>query len=106
MEVYAAFHKADGSIYREVKADIISQESYRDILATYQVCFFGNGAEKCKAALTHSNAHFIEDFHPSATHMIAPAYLMFQQKKFEDVAYFEPYYLKDFIATIPKKKVL
>lgn len=106
MEVYAAFYKADGSVYREVKADIISQESYRDILGPYQVCFFGNGAEKCKAALTNPNAHFVEDFHPSATHMIAPAYLRFQQKKFEDVAYFEPYYLKDFIATIPKKKVL
>ena len=106
MEVYAAFFKTEGTVYREVKADIIGEGSYRDILETHQVCFFGNGAEKCKTALSHSHAHFIEDIHPSASFMIAPAYLRFQQEKFEDVAYFEPYYLKDFIATIPKKKVL
>lgn len=106
MEVYAGFFKADGTVFRKVKADIISKESYQDIFRDYQVCFFGNGSEKCKPRLIHSHAHFIDDIHPSASSMIIPAYLRFQDRKFEDVAYFEPYYLKDFIATVPKKKVL
>lgn len=106
MEVYAGFFTLTGRTIRKVNADIITRESYQDILKTYHVCFFGNGADKCKTALSHPHAHFIDDIHPSASSMIAPALKRFLEKKFEDVAYFEPFYLKDFIATIPKKKVL
>ena len=106
MEVYAGFYTKEGALYREVMADIINEESYRDILDSHHVCFFGNGSDKCKPALTHPHAHFIDDIFPSASSMIAPALKQYHEKKFEDVAYFEPYYLKDFIATVPKKKVL
>jgi tRNA threonylcarbamoyladenosine biosynthesis protein TsaB len=106
MEVYSAFFTLKGRIYRAVSADIITEESYQDILKTHRVCFFGNGANKCKPALTHPNAHFIDDIFPSASSMIFPALKRYRNEQFEDVAYFEPYYLKDFIATIPRKKVL
>jgi tRNA threonylcarbamoyladenosine biosynthesis protein TsaB len=106
MEVYAGFYTLDGKTFREVMADIISEESYRDILESHPVCFYGNGAAKCKAELKHPNAHFLDDIHPSASSMILPVLRKFQKEEFEDVAYFEPYYLKDFIATVPRKKVL
>lgn len=106
MEVYAGFYTIKGDCFRKVSADIIDQESYREILEAHPVCFFGNGAEKCKAVLNHPHAHFIDGVNPTAATMIAPLLHKYQKKQFEDVAYFEPFYLKDFIATIPKKKVL
>jgi len=106
MEVYSGFYTVENSLFREVSADIIDKESYRSILESHQVCFFGNGADKCKADLDHSNAHFIDGINPSASSMISPVLGRFRKKLFEDVAYFEPFYLKNFIATIPKKKVL
>jgi tRNA threonylcarbamoyladenosine biosynthesis protein TsaB len=106
MEVYAGFYNNKGGPFREVRADIITGESYQDILKAHQVCFFGNGAAKCKPVLSHPHAHFIDDIFPSASSMIVPVMNRYQEKKYEDVAYFEPYYLKDFIATIPRKKVL
>jgi tRNA threonylcarbamoyladenosine biosynthesis protein TsaB len=106
MEVYAGFYTLDGKVFREVMADIIDKDSYRDILESHPVCFYGNGAAKCKPELKHPNAHFLEDIHPSASSMIQPVLSKYRQEEFEDVAYFEPYYLKDFIATIPRKKVL
>jgi len=106
MEVYAGFYTTEIDIYREVAADIIDKDSYIRILESLPVCFFGNGAEKCKMILDHPNAHFLDGIHPTASSMIAPVLKKYHQKQFEDVAYFEPFYLKDFIATIPKKKVL
>jgi tRNA threonylcarbamoyladenosine biosynthesis protein TsaB len=106
MEVYAGFYTTENSLFREVSADIIDKESYKEILESHQVCFFGNGADKCKADVDQSNAHFIDGINPSAGSMIPSILKKYQKKQFEDVAYFEPFYLKDFIATIPKKKVL
>ena len=106
MEVYAGFYTSKGKLFREVSADIIDEESYGEILEAHPVCFFGNGADKCKAVLDHPNAHFIDGINPSAATMIVPSLLKYQKKQFEDVAYFEPFYLKDFIATVPKKKLL
>jgi tRNA threonylcarbamoyladenosine biosynthesis protein TsaB len=106
MEVYTGFYTGEGAIFREVSADIIDQDSYRKILESNQVCFFGNGADKCKAVLDHPSAHFVDGINPSAASMITLILKKYQLKQFEDVAYFEPFYLKDFIATIPKKKVL
>jgi tRNA threonylcarbamoyladenosine biosynthesis protein TsaB len=103
MEVYAAFYNSKGEIKREISADIIDSDSYAEILANQQVYFFGNGAEKCKTTLTNPNAHFIEDLVPLAENMISFAELAFSQNKFEDVAYFEPFYLKEFQTTTPKK---
>jgi tRNA threonylcarbamoyladenosine biosynthesis protein TsaB len=106
MEVYAGFYTAGNIPFREVSADIIEQDSYHQILESRPVCFFGNGAEKCKPVLQHPNAFFIEGIHPTAASMIERVHQKYQQQQFEDVAYFEPFYLKDFISTVPRKKVL
>ena len=69
------------------------------------VYFFGNGADKCKGKLTHPNAHFIDNIHPLASMMFPLAEKAMAQGRFEDVAYFEPFYLKEFVAGKPKKLV-
>jgi tRNA threonylcarbamoyladenosine biosynthesis protein TsaB len=106
MEVYSCFYSADLRVKREVSADVITKESYLALLKEHPIYFFGNGSAKCSDLITHPNAHFIEGIEPSAAQMIQPAWKQFKNQQFEDVAYFEPYYLKDFIATTPKKKVL
>jgi len=103
MEVYAAFYNEQGEIKREISADIIDTESYAEILANHSVYFFGNGAEKCKTTLTHSNARFIDNLVPLAENMILFAEKAYAQNNFVDVAYFEPFYLKEFQTTTPKK---
>lgn len=105
MEVYAAFYSVTLLVIREVSATIIDENSYRDLLQKKQVCFFGNGSTKCKNELAHPNAYFLDEINPSAENMIMPALNRYRKKQFEDVAYFEPFYLKDFVATKPRKKV-
>jgi len=103
MEVYAAFYNGKGKIMYEISADIINSDSYAEILANQTVYFFGNGAEKCKTTLTHPNAQFIDGLIPLAENMISFAEQAFTENKFVDVAYFEPFYLKEFQTTTPKK---
>ena len=103
MEVYAAFYNADMEIKREISADIIDSDSYADMLDKQPVYFFGNGAEKCKSTLTHPNARFIDNLVPLAENMISFAEKAFADNDFVDVAYFEPFYLKEFQTTTPKK---
>jgi tRNA threonylcarbamoyladenosine biosynthesis protein TsaB len=99
MEVYTAIFNAAGNIIKPVAAEIIDAESFSDILAESKVLFFGDGADKCRQALGHNpNAEFLSDFENSATHLTEIAADKFKRSDFEDVAYFEPYYLKDFIA--------
>lgn len=105
MEVYSALYTPGGNMTGEVSAVIVDRDSYSELLQKYHICFFGNGADKCKAILDHPGAHFIENIHPSATHMVIPGLNRFTERKFEDVAYFEPFYLKEFVATKPRKKV-
>jgi len=102
MEVYAAIYNTEGIIQREISADIIDKNSYSEILASHSVYFFGNGAEKCKATLTHPNARFIDGMFPLAENMIVLAEKAYNEKKFVDVAYFEPFYLKEFYTTAAK----
>jgi len=102
MEVYAAIYNQEGIIQREISADIIDENSYREILESHSVYFFGNGAEKCKATLTHPNAIFIDGMFPLAENMIVLAEKAYNEKKFVDVAYFEPFYLKEFYTTAAK----
>ncbi len=105
MEVYSAFYTTDLKIYREISADIITSFSFTEILDNYVVYFMGNGSVKCKSMLTHPHAHFIEDIVPLAENMVTLAEKSFSEKKFVDTAYFEPFYLKEFQATIPKNKL-
>lgn len=106
MEVYSGFYTMKDQVFRKVAADIIDADSYADILASHPVVFFGNGSLKIKEILIHDNARFVDGLVPSAKNMILPSLAAYREKNFEDTAYFEPYYLKDFVATIPKKKVL
>lgn len=105
MEVYAAFYDGKGKMKREISADIIDSDSYAETLANQPVYFFGNGAEKCKTTLTHSNARFIDNLVPLAENMIAFAEKAYSENNFVDVAYFEPFYLKEFQTTTPKKNL-
>jgi len=102
MEVYAAFYNEKGIIQRDIAADIITSDSYAEILDAQPVYFFGNGAEKCKTTLIHPNARFIEDLVPLAENMIPFAEKAIREKQFVDTAYFEPFYLKEFFTTAPK----
>lgn len=106
MEVYTAFYSSGLKVIREVSADIVDANSYLDLLDKHTVCFFGNGAQKCREVITHPNARFLDNINPSAGAMVSPVLDRFRNGEFEDVAYFEPFYLKDFIATTPRKKVL
>ncbi|MFO7999919.1 MAG: tRNA (adenosine(37)-N6)-threonylcarbamoyltransferase complex dimerization subunit type 1 TsaB [Marinilabilia sp.] len=106
MEVYSAMYDGNMNRQKETSADVIDENSFRRILDHRKVFFFGNGAGKCQKPLTHPNAFFPGDEGPLARNMTSLVFDAWNAKNFEDVAYFEPYYLKDFIATIPKRKVL
>jgi tRNA threonylcarbamoyladenosine biosynthesis protein TsaB len=104
MEVYSAIFDKDHSWLRQTEAEIIDTDSYAQLLEQNTVYFLGDGAEKCKEIIKHDNANFIDHAFPSAKNMIGLAYQKYLDKDFEDVAYFEPYYLKDFVVTPEKKK--
>jgi len=106
MEVYYSIFTGNGEIYREVSAEVIDENSFNDIPQETRLVFFGDGAEKCRGILKGDNKIFIENFRISAAHMYKPAYKAFREKRFEDTAYFEPFYLKDFITSRPKKNIL
>ena len=103
MEVYAAIYDRALKVKREISADIIDENSYSEFLAEHPVYFFGNGAAKCREKITHPNAHFIGNIHPLAKWMFPLAERAMAEKDFKDVAYFEPFYLKEFVASTPKK---
>jgi tRNA threonylcarbamoyladenosine biosynthesis protein TsaB len=105
MEVYTAFFNDQEELIREIQADIIVPDTYQIFLNQGKVVFFGNGAAKCKETLTHSNAVFLDNIKTSAHYMVELAEKAYQEQKFEDVAYYEPFYLKDFVATISTKNV-
>ena len=102
MEVYAAVYDRALRPVRDIAADIVDEHSYADYLQEHPVYFFGNGAAKCKEKLTHPNAHFIDDIQPLASMMFPLAEKAIAEGRFEDVAYFEPFYLKEFVAGKPK----
>lgn len=104
MEVYSAVFSSAHKQLRETQAEIIDETSFSSYLEDSTVYFLGDGAEKCKAVIKHPNAVFIDDAHPSTKEMASLSYTKFQDQAFEDVAYFEPFYLKDFVATQEKKK--
>ncbi|MGQ1785272.1 MULTISPECIES: tRNA (adenosine(37)-N6)-threonylcarbamoyltransferase complex dimerization subunit type 1 TsaB [unclassified Saccharicrinis] len=106
MEVYTALFNADMKLVEKISARIIDEDSYKEILDKHPMVFLGDGAEKCKDTIVHSNALFLDGQSPLASNMVNIAHKKFENSDFEDVAYFEPFYLKDFVATTPKKKVL
>ncbi len=84
-------------------ADIVDEHSYLEFLNEHPVYFFGNGAAKCRGQITHPNAHFIDDIRPLGKWMFPLAEKEMVRQNFKDVAYFEPFYLKEFVASKPKK---
>ena len=103
MEVFCALYKSDGTIFNEIKAEIITENSFADVLKNNIIYFIGTGANKCKPLLQHQNCRFIDNIFPLAENMISLSNEKFQQKIFEDITYFEPFYLKEFQATKAKK---
>lgn len=104
MEVYCAVYDKELNEIKPTIAEIITGNSFEELLKDNTLVFFGDGAAKCKATLTHSNASFIENVYPSAAYMTKLSEEAFNKKQFEDVAYFEPYYLKDFVGSKEKKE--
>ena len=98
MEVYAGIYDRALRPVREIRADIVTAETYKDYLDAHPIYFFGNGAGKCMDTISHPNAHLIEGIEPLAKWMQPLAERRFLNEQFEDVAYYVPFYLKDFVA--------
>ena len=104
MEVYSAVFSPDGIQITETTPVIVDENSFAEYLEQGPVLFIGDGAGKCADVIKHPNAHFCQ-CHPKASSMLSPAVAALRAGKFEDVAYFEPFYLKEFVATVSKKKL-
>ena len=105
MEVYAEVLDRALRVVRPIQADIVDADTYKEYLDKHPVYFFGNGAAKCMETINHPNAHLVEGIEPLAKNMAPLAEKRFVEGKFEDVAYFVPFYLKDFVAKMPKKLI-
>ena len=103
MEVYSAIFDANHEMLREIKAEVLEENSFSEYLESNKVHFIGSGVEKTMNLIQHKNAIFIQNKYPSASTMHFLSNNKYIKGDFEDVAYFEPYYLKDFIAIKPKK---
>jgi tRNA threonylcarbamoyladenosine biosynthesis protein TsaB len=98
MEVYAGIYDRALKPVREIRADIVTAETYKEYLDAHPIYFFGNGAGKCMETISHPNAHLIKGIEPLAKWMQPLAERRFLNEQFEDVAYYVPFYLKDFVA--------
>jgi tRNA threonylcarbamoyladenosine biosynthesis protein TsaB len=105
MEVYAEVLDRALKVVRPIQADIVDADTYKEYLDQHHVYFFGNGAAKCMETINHPHAHLVEGIEPLAKNMAPLAEKRFAEGKFEDVAYFVPFYLKDFVAKMPKKLI-
>ncbi|MDR2471950.1 MAG: tRNA (adenosine(37)-N6)-threonylcarbamoyltransferase complex dimerization subunit type 1 TsaB [Tannerella sp.] len=105
MEVYAAVFDTNLNEVKETHAEILTEESYKEYSVKGRVAFFGNGADKASTVIKHENTLFLQGVEITAADMATPAAEAFAAQRFENTAYFEPFYLKEFIATTPKNKV-
>ena len=103
MEVYCALYDRALNEVVQTQARVIDSDSFKDYLDKQPIYFMGNGADKCVETIQHPNAHFIKNMVPRAKNMIPLAEMAMAKEQFEDVAYFEPFYLKEFVATKSKK---
>ncbi|MBP2832491.1 tRNA (adenosine(37)-N6)-threonylcarbamoyltransferase complex dimerization subunit type 1 TsaB [Aquimarina sp. U1-2] len=99
MEVYAGVYSYLHEEVREIRAEVLTEHSFSEYVASRKVYFLGNGADKFSTLLQHQNAIFLKNKFPSARDMAKLSFLKFRQADFEDVGYFEPFYLKDFITS-------
>lgn len=105
MEVFSMLYSEDTSVVKQITAVIVDEAFLTEELIKNQVVFFGNGSEKCRQVLKSPNALFVSDLDASAKYMCELAWKLYSKNEFEDVAYFEPFYLKDFVATVSKKNI-
>ena len=103
MEVYAAVYNRRLQEVRKVQADVVDADTYKEFLDKGPVYLFGNGAEKCMETINHPNARLIKDIEPLSRFMYPLAEKRIAEERYEDVAYFVPFYLKDFVAKTPRK---
>lgn len=103
MEVYCALYDRALNEVVQTQALVIDSDSFKEYLDKQPIYFMGNGADKCVETIQHPNAHFIKNIVPRAKNMIPLAEMAMAKEQFEDVAYFEPFYLKEFVATKSKK---
>lgn len=101
MEVYTAVFDGSGNQISEIEAKILDETSFQEF-ADKKIAFVGDGVEKSKSVLNLPKSTFLENVHPSGKFMMDLAEKKFEQKEFEDVAYFEPFYLKEFVAGVKK----
>lgn len=104
MEVYTAVFNRDIEFITDIEAKIIREDSYLEI-NDKKTAFFGNGSDKCESIIKNENFTFLKEIYPSAEYMGHFAEQYFIEKKFVDLVYFEPFYLKDFVTTTPKNKI-
>ena len=102
MEVYCLLANNKGDVLEPTQAKVIDESSFAEVLSKNKMVFFGNGAAKCKELITSPNAVFLSDIVPSAEQIGELAFKKFQTQQFEDLADFEPFYLKDFLIKKPK----
>lgn len=105
MEVYSMLTDHTGKVFKGISAEIVDESFLASELAAKQVVFLGNGAGKCEKVISSPNAFFVHGVNASASYLVEPAWKSFQEKRFEDIAYFEPLYLKDFVVTKGKKNL-
>jgi tRNA threonylcarbamoyladenosine biosynthesis protein TsaB len=105
MEVYLIIFNSEGTVIKDTSAVIVEPETFDSLLRKNKLYFFGSGSGKLSQTIVSENAIFDEEFKISSSFMLPIAQKKFERQQFEDVAYFEPFYLKDFIATIPKNKL-
>lgn len=103
MEVYCALYDRALNEVVQTQARVIDSDSFKEYLDKQPIYFMGNGADKCVETIQHPNAHFIKNIVPRAKNMIPLAEMAMAKEQIEDVAYFEPFYLKEFVATKSKK---
>jgi tRNA threonylcarbamoyladenosine biosynthesis protein TsaB len=106
MEIYYALYDSEGNTVKEISAEVIDENSFSNIPVSKRIIFFGDGAIKCKEIIKRNNIFFVDDFKISASYMFLPASQALKNHDYEDIAYFEPFYLKDFIASTPRKNIL
>jgi tRNA threonylcarbamoyladenosine biosynthesis protein TsaB len=106
MEVYYAIFDSGGNRLKDISAEIINGDTFSYIPESQKIIFFGDGATKCKEVINRKNSLFAVDYMISASHMHKPVFKAFNDSDFENVAYFEPLYLKDFITSKPRKNIL
>jgi tRNA threonylcarbamoyladenosine biosynthesis protein TsaB len=106
MEVYCEVFDASLKTISPIGAKVIDAESFADLLANQEIIFFGDGSDKCKEQITHSNAKFISGIYPAASSMGEIVYQKFKGGQVEDVVNFEPHYLKEFMIKKPAAKAV